>query len=143
MEPVIREGETYPLDRQLDRTGAFEYWMRPDNSCFVAEIEGEVVGSYYLRANTGGGGKHVANCGYMVAPSARGKGVARSMCEHSLEEARRRGFTAMQFNLVISSNEVAVHLWQAIGFEVVGRLPQAFESPKHGFVDAVVMFRKL
>jgi ribosomal protein S18 acetylase RimI-like enzyme len=85
----------------------------------------------------------VANCGYIVAPDAMGQGVARAMCAHSLDEARLRGFTAMQFNFVIASNERAVKLWQSLGFEIVGRLPGAFAHPARGLVDAYVMFRKL
>ena len=103
----------------------------------------EVVGSYYLRANNRGGGAHVANCGYIVAPAAMGRGVARAMCAHSLDRARERGFRAMQFNFVISSNERAVRLWQSCGFAIVGRLPGAFEHPRLGFVDALVMYRTL
>ncbi|MEX2248760.1 MAG: N-acetyltransferase [Parvibaculum sp.] len=141
MEPVIRAGETYPLPRDLDRAGALAYWRAGGNTVFVSEDEGDVSGSYYLRANTGGGGAHVANCGYMVAPQARGRGVARAMCLHSLREAKARGFRAMQFNLVISTNETAVHLWQSCGFEIVGRLPEAFAHPVEGFVDALVMYR--
>jgi ribosomal protein S18 acetylase RimI-like enzyme len=110
---------------------------------FVAVDAGQIVGTYYLRANNRGGGAHVANCGYVVAPHARRRGVARAMCEHSLVQARERGFAAMQFNFVIASNERAVRLWQACGFAIVGTLPGAFEHPARGFVDAYVMYRKL
>ena len=100
-------------------------------------------GTYYLRSNSRGGGSHVANCGYIVATDASRRGVARAMCVDSLERARERGFTAMQFNFVISSNERAVSLWQSCGFTIVGTLPGAFAHPMHGFVDAYVMYRKL
>ena len=100
---------------------------------FVAEQGGEIVGTYYLRANNKGGGAHVANCGYMVAADAMGRGVARAMCAHSLDEARSRGFAAMQFNFVISSNTRAVMLWQRCGFEICGMLPGAFEHPTCGW----------
>ena len=102
----------------------------------------QIVGTYYLRANNKGGGAHVANCGYIVAPAATGRGVARAMCEHSSAQARERGFTAMQFNFVISSNTRAVMLWQRCGFEICGMLPGAFAHPEHGMVDALVMFRR-
>lgn len=143
LEPVFRAGETYPIPRDISRADALAYWNTRGHSVFVAEQEGRIVGTYYLRANTGGGGAHVANCGYMTAPHARGRGVARAMCAHSLEEARARGFTAMQFNFVISSNERAVRLWQACGFRIVGTLPGAFMHPVRGPVDAYVMFRTL
>ena len=115
----------------------------PGHEVFVAEDKGRIVGSYYLRANTRGGGSHVANCGYIVAADASRRGVARAMCSHSLEQARERGFTAMQFNFVISSNERAVRLWQSCGFAIVETLPGAFAHPTRGLIDAYVMYREL
>ena len=143
LEPVIRAGETYPLPRNMDREGALAYWFSPDHEVFVAEDHSEIVGTYFLQANQRGGGAHVANCGYMTAPYATGRGVARAMCAHSLEVARQLGFRAMQFNFVVSSNERAVRLWLKSGFEIVGRLPKAFEHPTVGLVDAYVMYRQL
>ena len=143
IELAIRAGETYPLPRDLSRDDALAYWCAPEHDVFLAEEGSEVVGSYYLRANNRGGGAHVANCGYIVAPDAMRRGVARAMCRHSLDRARERGFRAMQFNFVISSNERAVRLWQSCGFEIVGRLPAAFDHPRLGFVDAFVMYRTL
>jgi len=143
LEPTFRAGETYPQPPDISRADAMAYWRSPGHAVFVAEADGRVVGTYYLRANNKGGGAHVANCGYMVAPSATGRGVARAMCEHSLEQARARGFSAMQFNFVIASNERAVQLWQACDFKIVGTLPGAFAHPVGGLVDAYVMYRKL
>jgi ribosomal protein S18 acetylase RimI-like enzyme len=143
LEPVIRSGETYALPRDLDRRQALEYWTTPGHTVFVAEEDGEIVGSYYLRANQRGGGAHVCNCGYMTAQWAVGRGVARAMCAHSLEYAKARGFRAMQFNLVVSSNQRAVELWRRFGFEIAGRLPEAFLHPALGYVDAFVMHRVL
>jgi ribosomal protein S18 acetylase RimI-like enzyme len=143
IEPVFRAGETYPLPRDIPRADAFTYWRAPGHEVFVAEDGGRIVGSYYLRANTRGGGSHVANCGYIVAADASRRGVARAMCLHSLARARERSFTAMQFNFVISTNERAVKLWQTCGFAIVGTLPGAFAHPTHGLVDAYVMYRKL
>lgn len=143
LEPVIRAGETYALPRDMTREAALTYWTAPDRETFVAEEDGRVVGTYYLRANQQGGGAHIANCGYVTADGATGKGIARRMCEHSLDHARTRGFRAMQFNLVIDSNERAVRLWQSLGFDIVARLPKAFEHPRLGFRDALVMFRTL
>ena len=143
LEPVIREGETYSLDPDMTPGAALAYWMNPAGWCFVAEADGAILGTYYLRRNQAGGGSHVANCGYMVAPEARGQGVARTMAEYSLEEARRQGFRAMQFNFVVATNSAAVRLWHSLGFETVGRLPEAFDSPSQGLTDAFVMFRRL
>jgi L-amino acid N-acyltransferase YncA len=141
--PVIATGETYALDRDMSREAALVYWIAPDRETFVAEDGGRIVGTYYIRANQAGGGRHVCNCAYITAQDASGKGVARQMHAHSLDIARARGFRAMQFNFVISSNERAVRLWQSLGFDIVGRLPLAFESPSKGPVDALVMYRSL
>lgn len=143
LEPVFRAGETYTLPRNISRDEALAYWFSAGNQVFVAEEEGEVLGTYYLRANQRGGGSHVCNCGYMTAAQAAGRGIARRMCLHSKEQAKRCGFRAMQFNFVVSTNERAVRLWQSLGFEVVGTLPLAFEHPSKGFVDARVMFATL
>jgi ribosomal protein S18 acetylase RimI-like enzyme len=143
IEPAFRAGETYPLERDISRAAAFAYWRATGHEVFVATEEGRIAGSYYLRANNRGGGDHVANCGYVVASHYRRRGVARAMCAHSLERARERGFSAMQFNFVISSNERAVRLWQSCGFAIVGTLPLAFRHPARGPVDSYVMYRNL
>jgi len=143
LEPTIRTGETQALPQDMSREDALGYWLSVKNQVFVAEQEGTVVGSYFLRANQAGGGDHVANCAYVVSPPATGRGIAQAMCEHSLEHARAQGFLAMQFNFVVSSNERAVKLWERAGFHVVGRLPRAFRHPSLGLVDVLVMHRSL
>ena len=143
IEPVIRAGETYALDRDMSRDDALAYWTAGDHETFVAEDDDRVVGTYFIRPNQSGGGGHVCNCGYITAVDSAGKGIARAMHEHSLQRARERGFHAMQFNFVISSNQRAVRLWQSLGFETIGRLPGAFLSPTRGYVDALVMHRSL
>jgi GNAT superfamily N-acetyltransferase len=143
LEPVIRAGETYALPRDMSRRQALDYWLESTHEVFVAEAGGKVVGTYFLRANFPSGGAHVANCGYVTAPAAWGRGVGRAMCEHSLERAKHRGFIAMQFNFVVSSNAPAVRLWTRLGFTIVGQLPRAFLHPAVGYVDAFVMFRDL
>ncbi len=142
LEPMIRAGETYTLPPEMTREEALSYWHIPAHEVFVATDGGKVVGTYFLQANQRGGGSHVSNCGYVTADWATGRGVARAMCAHSLERARERGFLAMQFNFVVSTNERAVRLWESFGFEVVGRLPGAFRHPVSGFVDALVMYRR-
>ena len=143
LEPTIRAGETYTFSRDLPRDSALAYWCAPGHEVFLAEENGTVLGTYFLRQNQSGGGAHVANCGYITAPWASSRGVARAMCAHSLDRARARGFRAMQFNFVVSANERAVRLWQSFGFAIVGRLPGAFQHPTQGFVDALVMYRSL
>src|SRR4051794_3878276 len=143
LEPIIRAGETYTLPRDMSKVEALMYWTAPEHEVFVAEKDNEIFGTYYLRANQLGGGAHVANCGYMTAPHAFGQGVARTMCAHSLKHAKHRGFRAMQFSCVVSTNERAVRLWQSFDFEIVGQLSEAFHHPRLGFVNAFVMYRKM
>ncbi|WP_159729046.1 GNAT family N-acetyltransferase [Methylosinus sp. Ce-a6] len=141
--PTIRAGETYALDRDMTEADAIAYWLGEDRETFVAEEKDAIVGTYYIRANQAGGGRHICNCGYMTSTDATGRGVARAMCAHSLDHARKRGFRGMQFNFVVETNARAVDLWRSSGFEIVGRLPRAFHHPAFGFVDALVMFRQL
>jgi ribosomal protein S18 acetylase RimI-like enzyme len=141
--PTIRAGETYALDRDMSEADAVAYWLGKDRETFVAEEAGKIVGTYYIRANQAGGGSHICNCGYMTSASAMGRGIARAMCQHSLDHARQQGYRGMQFNFVVSSNTRAVALWTSLGFETVGRLPQAFLHPALGYIDALVMFRRL
>ena len=141
--PIIRSGATYALDPELSRDEALAYWLDGDKETFVAEEDGEVLGTYYIRPNQPGGGQHVCNCGYMTAPEASGRGVATAMCEHSISYARQAGYRAMQFNFVVATNKGAIRLWNRLGFDVVGRLPKAFQHPQDGYVDALVMHREL
>lgn len=143
LKPHIRAGETYALPRNLTRRQALAWWFAPDHEVFAAELDGAVAGSYFIRPNQKGGGAHVANAGYATAPRSSGRGVGRRMCAHSIETARERGFFAMRFNFVVSTNIRAVALWRSFGFEIVGRLPEAFAHPSMGRVDALVMYRKL
>ena len=122
---------------------ALAYWSGPEKETFIAEDDGQVVGTYYMRPNQAGGGRHICNCGFMIDGAATGRGIARQMCQHALGHARARGYHGMQFNFVVSTNKRAVRLWQSLNFEVVGRLPHAFEHPTQGFVDALVMFQSL
>ena len=140
---VIAPGDTYAFDPQMSRQDALTYWFRSDTHTYVAEQDRHVVGTYILRPNQSGGGSHVANAAFMVASKARGQGIGRAMGEHCLREARRLGFSAMQFNFVISTNEGAIGLWKQLGFEIVGTLPGAFRDPEKGYVDVYIMFRSL
>jgi GNAT superfamily N-acetyltransferase len=126
----------------MPREEALAYWLASAHEVFVADAGGEIVGTYYLRENQSAGAG-VANCGYMTAPAASGRGVARAMCTHSIARAKERGFRAMQYNFVVATNVRAVRLWQSFGFNTVARLPGAFRHPKLGAVDALVMHRAL
>ena len=144
MGPVFRAGETYAFATDMTETEARRIWVDLPGATFVAVGDGgEILGTYYVKANSAGPGDHVCNCGYIVGDAARGKGVASEMCRHSQQEAVARGFRAMQFNSVVSTNEGAIRLWKKLGFEVVGTLPEAYRHSRLGFVDAFVMYKKL
>jgi ribosomal protein S18 acetylase RimI-like enzyme len=144
LAPVFRAGETYAVDPEITEEAARRYWTEAPEACFVAiGAEGALLGTYYLKPNQAGPGAHVCNCGYVVGEAARGQGLAEAMCRHSQEEGARRGYRAMQFNMVAASNAGAVRLWQRLGFAIVGTLPEAFRHPREGYVDAYVMMKRL
>lgn len=143
LQAVFASGDTYPNSPDTTEEDAYHYWLVAPQFTYLAEHNGDVLGTYYLKPNQKDLGAHVCNTGYMVSPQHRGKGVGRKLGEHSLQEAKRLGFKAMQYNLVVSTNAKAVHLWQDLGFEIVGTLPKAFHHKDKGFVDAYVMYQWL
>jgi ribosomal protein S18 acetylase RimI-like enzyme len=144
LQSTFKTGDTYAFSPESTEADIHNAWVDVPMATYVAcADDGRVLGTYLLKANQPGLGAHVCNCGYVVAPEAQGQGVASAMCEHSQREAISMGFLAMQFNLVVSTNERAVRLWQRLGFSVVGTLPRAFRHQRLGFVDALVMFKTL
>jgi ribosomal protein S18 acetylase RimI-like enzyme len=144
IEPVFCRGDTYAVSTSITEDEARALWLGRPQATFVAvDNDGEILGTYYIKPNQAGGGAHVCNCGYIVGDKARGRGVASAMCTHSQQEAVVRGFRAIQFNFVVSTNETAIRLWRRHGFEVVGTLPGAFLHPDRGYVDAFVMYKRL
>lgn len=140
---VFRAGETYAVDPAITKEEALSYWITTARATYVVEKDGQTLGTYYIRTNQPGGGAHICNCGYIVAPEARGQGLAAQMCEASQEQARALGYSAMQFNFVLASNAGAVRLWHKLGFQTVGTIPDAFKHPQLGMVDAFVMHKAL
>ncbi|TWI57566.1 ribosomal protein S18 acetylase RimI-like enzyme [Pseudomonas duriflava] len=143
IQTVVQAQETYAFDPDMDRDMAWKLWVELPQVTYVAEKDGQILGTYYLKPNAAGPGNHVCNCGYMTAPAARGQGVASALCAHSLQIGRELGFMAMQFNSVVSTNETAVALWKRHGFEIVGTLPKAYRHKTKGLVDCYVMYRML
>ncbi len=141
LRPIFRAGDTYTIDPGISEADAVAYWTQ--SRCYVAEIDGQILGTYYLKTNQQGGGAHVCNCGYATHPAARGRGVASAMLAHSLTEARDVGYRAMQFNFVVETNAGAIRLWKRAGFAEVGRLPGVFNHPDKGYVDALVLHKSL
>ena len=141
---MFRAGETYPFSTEISEEEAYTAWIDNPSSTYIAEDEdNNIVGTYYIKPNQSSLGARVCNCGYIVGENARGKGVATIMCEHSQREALSQGFRAMQYNLVVSTNEKAFRLWKKMGFELVGTLPGAFRHKRCGYVDAYVMYKQL
>lgn len=144
IEEVFRKGDTYAHSPEISEEEAQEVWIAAPAETFIAEDQYEqVVGTYYIKPNQPALGSHVCNCGYIVAKHARGQGIASAMCEHSQRTAKALGFKSMQYNLVVSTNEVAIHLWLKHGFHIVGSLPKAFNHRRLGYVDGVVMYKQL
>ncbi|WP_411846376.1 N-acetyltransferase family protein [Roseibacillus persicicus] len=143
LEPVFRAGQTYVYSPEITEQEARGVWVDEPRATYVVVDGGELLGTYYLKANQPGLGAHICNCGYIVSENARARGVASSMCEHSQAEAVSKGFRGMQFNLVVSTNKGAIRLWERLGFKIVGTLPGAFCHPEMGYVDAHIMFKNL
>lgn len=143
LEPMFRAGDTYAIDPDITAEQAYQLWISAPAATFVASENNHILGTYYIKANQAGNGRHVCNCGYVVSEQARGKGIARLMCEHSQQQAIELGFRAMQYNCVVATNTAAIKLWQRCGFDIVGQLPQAFCHPQQGYVDAFVMYKSL
>lgn len=140
---IAAAGETYALPRDITKEQALTIWMDTPRKTYVLEEDGKILGTYFIKSNQSGPGDHVCNCGYMVSSSARGHGLGTAMCEHSQRIARELEYKAMQFNLVVSTNESAVRLWSRLGFAIAGRLTKAFHHPSKGYVDALVMYKWL
>jgi len=143
IKSVIAGGDTYPFYPNTPQEQLLDFWFSKDKKTYVALSDDKIVGTFFLKDNQPGLGSHIANAGYMVAPEATGKRVGRTMAEFSLEEARRLGYQAMQFNFVVKSNTVAVRLWQSVGFEIIGEIPEAFQHQENGLTNALIMYRKL
>jgi RimJ/RimL family protein N-acetyltransferase len=144
LHAIFAKGDTYTYSPDSSEDEMFAAWTRIPRATYVAcDESGQVLGSYFIKANQPGNGSHVCNCGYVVSENARGKGIASLMCGHSQSTALDLGFLAMQFNFVVSTNRGAVRLWQKLGYDIVGTLPRAFRHPQAGLVDAYVMYKWL
>jgi len=142
-QAIVADGTTYVFAAETSYADGFAFWFGPGVTSFVAEERGKIVGMYRFAANQRDRGSHVANAAFMVDPQQSGKGIGREMGLHCLREAKRAGFRAMQFNIVVSTNDVAIALWKKLGFSIVGTLPKAFRHEQLGYVDAHIMYRSL
>lgn len=143
IQEVISKGDTYAFDPNTPQNQMLDYWCGADKHTYVATVAGEVLGTFVLKNNQPGLGSHVANGSYMVAEKAAGQGVGQAMGAFSIEEARRLGYRAMQFNIVVKSNTRALRLWQKLGFEIIGEIPEAFNHATLGYTNAYIMYQKI
>jgi len=143
LKAVIKTGDTYPFSPNTAKTSLTKLWFADYMNSYVIEQQGKIIGSYIIKPNQVDLGSHVANCSYIVHPDARGKGAGKMLCEHSIQEGKKLGYKALQFNLVVSTNHAAVHLWQKCGLKIIGTIPEAFNHQTLGYVDAYVMYKKL
>lgn len=143
LEPVFRAGETYAIDPDISQDDAITYWTGGTHTSFVAVADEESLGTYYIRPNQGGHGAHICNCGYITAPDAQGRGIATAMLQHSLNRAVQMGYRAMQYNFVLANNARALKIWTRYGFQEIGRIPNAFNHPKDGFIEALILYKPL
>lgn len=164
IKEVISKGDSYTFYPDTPREKMLAFWFAEDKKTYVAilsdqqseppavtgdlnsdinNLNSKIVGTFFIKANQPDLGSHICNAGYMVSSNAKGKRVGRTMAEFSLEEAKRLGFQAMQFNFVVKTNEIAVKLWQKLGFEIIGEIPEAFQHKENGLTNALIMYRKL
>jgi GNAT superfamily N-acetyltransferase len=146
--PIFREvvtaGETFAYDPEWSSEEARNVWvLAPPGHTVVASEGGRVLGTAHMGPNHPGPGSHVSTASFMVAGDARGQGVGRALGEYALAWAREQGYAAMQFNAVVESNHVAVRLWRALGFRIIGTVPEAFQHPTVGRVGLHIMHRHL
>ena len=141
---IVEAGETYAYPTDLNSDQARDLWLeRPPGSTVVLEEDGQILGSAKMGPNRPGRGSHIGTASFMVSAGSRGRGVGRRLAEHMVEWHRDQGYRGIQFNAVVESNTAAVHLWQQLGFEIVGTVPGAFESRTHGLVGLHVMYLEL
>lgn len=138
---VVKRGDTFAFDPKAGKEDCRTLWMPPSVHTYVAELHNRILGTYILKQNQPGLGAHIANAAYMVHPEARRRGIGKSMGSHSIKQAKKLGFSAIQFNFVVSTNLVAIQLWLKLGFKIVGTVPKAFNHQKLGLVDVYVLHR--
>ncbi|MFG2191919.1 GNAT family N-acetyltransferase [Streptomyces sp. NPDC048639] len=142
---IVAAGDTFTFPPDLGEEEGRDWWLLspPDRTVIAVDDAGTVLGSAKMNRNQKGNGSHIASASYMVDPEHGGHGVGRALVEHTLEWARAAGFRGMQFNAVVETNELAVKLYESLGFEVIGTVPEGFRHPTRGHVGLHIMYRAL
>ena len=140
---VISSSKYYAFSPDTSKNEMLSYWCAPDKRAYVALLDGRVAGTFILKDNQPGLGNHIANASYMTLPELSGRGIGTLMAKYSFEEAKKLGYRAMQFNMVVKSNNTAIQLWLKLGFAIIGEIPDAFRHPERGFINAYIMYKKL
>ena len=143
-QPIVQDGGTYVYRPDISKEEAYTIWFDKTYNTYLAKIEDEIIGAYVIRPGHRDLGSHISNAAYIVPSKFRGKGYGEMLGKHSIEQARRLGYKAMQFNYVVSTNKVAISLWRKLGFSIVGTIPQAYDHPKlDKMIDIHIMHRKI
>ena len=143
IKEIISKGDTYVFEPGSSRETMLDFWCGDNRHTYVTTDNGEILGTFVIKDNQPGLGSHIANAAYMVSEKASGKGIGKTMAAFSLEEAKRLGYRAMQFNFVVKTNARAVQLWQKLGFTIIGEIPDAFNHQQNGLTNAYIMYRTL
>ena len=140
---IIKTGDTYVFNPTTPKADLKKHWFADYMTTFVVEDNKKLLGTYILKPNQIDLGNHIANGSYMVSPAEQGKGIGKTLCEHSIHFAKQSGYLGIQFNIVVSSNVAAVKLWQKFGFEIIGTTPKGFRHSRLGLIDTYIMFKVL
>jgi len=92
------------------------------NSVFlVVEVDGELAGGLSCKGGTRKTTRHTTTLGVSLLKKHRGQGVGRALMTAAVDWARGTGIVKRIELSVYCRNEVAIHLYKTLGFEIEGR----------------------
>lgn len=142
-QPILKKSGTYVYSPETTKNEAYSIWFDKTYDTYIAKVGDEVAGAYVIRPGHRDLGSHICNAAFIVADKFRGNGYGKTLGEHAINQAKKLGYKAMQFNYVVSSNHVAIDLWKKLGFAIVGTIPAAYNHPEKGYIDIHIMHRKI
>ncbi|UJR30539.1 hypothetical protein I4U23_018069 [Adineta vaga] len=156
----IVAGNTYPQKFPLDAIQFENYFLSGD--VFIAVNSGKVLpnnfesnlvenilGTFYIKPNFPGRCSHICNGGFITATPHRHQGIGKIMALAFLQIAPLLGYKASMFNLVFANNIPSIRLWRSLGFQEIGRVPnaglliknqQTNNEIEEEFVDAIMFY---